>query len=299
MNDIIFGDFETTIINELRKAKKDVKIAVAWLNLPLYANIFNFLLSKNVKLSIIVNSDYRNINKNTIEVCNTLKSKGAFIKYIKMPTPNQYMHHKFCIIDDKVVLIGSYNWTINASKNFEDLLYIDSSNVIDKLNNEFIFLANITDKDIYDLQNFNKCTNCKDKLINIAVIDVNIDKYSMSKYTIFEICSCGIKEVYSDFLEGAFYFSLCGLKEQYSDRIEECLAFGESIDGITERYDYEVEQLIFRAFGNRFCIRIHGVGVYNYEITESDGGGEYVTNILWKSRFAEKYIQDRYCDFEM
>lgn len=39
------------------------------------------------------------------------------------------MHHKFCLIDYKVVWTGSYNYTINASRNYETLLRIESPRV--------------------------------------------------------------------------------------------------------------------------------------------------------------------------
>jgi hypothetical protein len=36
------------------------------------------------------------------------------------------MHHKFCIIDKKIVITGSYNWTNKAQTNFENIVIIEN-----------------------------------------------------------------------------------------------------------------------------------------------------------------------------
>ena len=299
MEDIIFGDFELYITNKLQYARKSVKIAVAWLNFNIYGYIFEQLLNRGVKVSIIVNGDFKNNNQYTVNIINQLCSKGAFIKFIKMPSPNQYMHHKFCIIDNATVLIGSYNWTKNAARNFENLMCIGNPLIVNKLKDEFKLLKHISDEDIYNLQNFDICPQCRKENINLVVLELDTDKYSTTKFTIYSLCDCGIQEITTDYLEGAFYFTLNGLREQFNNQIEECVSMGESIVGIKERYDYEVEKLIGGVFGENFMIPIHGVGIYHYEITAPDGDGEWITSIVWKNRFAEKFIRDIYYDFEM
>jgi phosphatidylserine/phosphatidylglycerophosphate/cardiolipin synthase-like enzyme len=40
------------------------------------------------------------------------------------------MHHKFAVIDNKVVLTGSFNWTRNAAEdNHENIISIDSADM--------------------------------------------------------------------------------------------------------------------------------------------------------------------------
>lgn len=299
MEDIIFGDFESYIFEKLKHARKSVKIAVAWLNFNIYGQIFSQLLNHGIKVSIIVNADFKNINANTRSIINFLINNGAFIKYIKMPTPFQYMHHKFCIIDNTSALIGSYNWTKNAARNFENLMCIENPFIVSKLKDEFKLLKHISNKDIYELQNFELCPECKQNKVNLVVLNLDTDKYSTTQYTIYSLCDCGIEELTTDYLDGAFYFTLRGIGEQFDNQIEECMSIGHSIDEIKERYDYEVEKLIKSVFGENFMIPIHGVGIYHYDITSQDGDGEWITSIVWKNRFAEKFVSDVYYDFEM
>ncbi len=48
------------------------------------------------------------------------------------------MHHKFCVIDGRTVLTGSYNWTLESeNQNYESLLILDSSEIVAAYQHEF------------------------------------------------------------------------------------------------------------------------------------------------------------------
>lgn len=52
--------------------------------------------------------------------------------------PSSKMHHKFAILDNRVVLTGSYNWTMESDKeNYENLLIVRGPVVIRKYREEF------------------------------------------------------------------------------------------------------------------------------------------------------------------
>lgn len=52
-------------------------------------------------------------------------------------TPN-HMHHKFMIVDQKMVLTGSYNWTRSAAKyHQENIISIEDEYIASKFLNEF------------------------------------------------------------------------------------------------------------------------------------------------------------------
>ena len=49
-----------------------------------------------------------------------------------------HMHHKFCVIDNSVVVTGSFNWTDQAVKhNQENLLFLENKNLAQQYSNEF------------------------------------------------------------------------------------------------------------------------------------------------------------------
>ena len=65
------------------------------------------------------------------------------IKDIRISSNNYIMHNKFAVIDNKIVITGSYNWTASAGeRNDENLLVIDDKNIIEKYQNQFNNLWN-------------------------------------------------------------------------------------------------------------------------------------------------------------
>ena len=95
-------------------------------------------------------------------------------------TSNNYiMHNKFAIIDNRILLTGSYNWTFSANnRNDENLMVIDDQELIEIFQNQFVNLW--TNK--YSLERTQKLyeiakvdflptsptyTNTEDKIINI------------------------------------------------------------------------------------------------------------------------------------
>ncbi len=59
----------------------------------------------------------------------------------RISTNNYIMHHKFTIIDNRILLTGSYNWTFSANhRNDENLMVIDDPEIIKIFQNQFINL---------------------------------------------------------------------------------------------------------------------------------------------------------------
>ena len=48
---------------------------------------------------------------------------GIPVKVDYDPNEQSHMHHKFCVIDNRVVMTGSFNWTRSASdRNYENIM---------------------------------------------------------------------------------------------------------------------------------------------------------------------------------
>jgi len=60
---------------------------------------------------------------------------------VRISTNNYIMHNKFAIIDNHILLTGSYNWTFSANnRNDENLMVIDDPEIIEIFQNQFVNL---------------------------------------------------------------------------------------------------------------------------------------------------------------
>ena len=59
----------------------------------------------------------------------------------RISTNNYIMHNKFAIIDNRLLLTGSYNWTFSANnRNDENSIVIDDPEIIEIFQNQFVYL---------------------------------------------------------------------------------------------------------------------------------------------------------------
>ena len=64
-----------------------------------------------------------------------LSARGADVRIDRSP---HHMHHKFAIVDNQTLLIGSYNWTRSAADhNEENLVILQDSGVTQSFQKEF------------------------------------------------------------------------------------------------------------------------------------------------------------------
>jgi len=133
-----FQDIEYHLIKHLSETKERILIAVAWFT---NQNISDALIRlKDVNIDIIV--DDNNVNRESIAIKN-LQNNTIQISFIKDLQKNYYlMHNKFCVIDNKTVLTGSYNWSKNANTNDENLAFISDKDIATSYNMEFSKIKN-------------------------------------------------------------------------------------------------------------------------------------------------------------
>lgn len=138
-----FEDIELYITEELMKAQSSVKVAVAWFTNKRFLNILEFKQKNGVKVEIIINDD--NTNHNALDFSKFLKLGGEVL-FTK--SSKSLMHCKFCIIDDNVLVTGSYNWTTKAEESNKEQITISSGDTeeINKFNKEFYEIKNIEKK---------------------------------------------------------------------------------------------------------------------------------------------------------
>lgn len=137
--EIYFENIQRQIIDELENAKYTIWVAMAWFT---NKELFDELVKKKkqgVNIQVVLDDNHR--NKNT-----SFKLEDEFETYrITIQSYyNNIMHDKFCIIDLKTVIHGTFNWT-NAANYNKETISIDKNLVTaERFADEFIKLKNGT-----------------------------------------------------------------------------------------------------------------------------------------------------------
>jgi hypothetical protein len=103
------------IQSELWKAEFEILIATAWFT---DEDLFNILLDRlaaGIHIEVIIADNQENEKLNF----NLLQARGASVYRIKGQGYGG-MNQKFCVIDKRLALHGSYNWSMNAKKNNQE-----------------------------------------------------------------------------------------------------------------------------------------------------------------------------------
>lgn len=134
MEKSLFSNIKTYIVENLNEAKANIRIAVAWFtNDDLFQAILN-QLDNGIIVELILIDDCINRNEYGLNF-SLFIAKGGHLYF---SSNKRNMHNKFCVIDNRTLITGSYNWTYYAeNKNWENILSTDRQNVIDDYIKEF------------------------------------------------------------------------------------------------------------------------------------------------------------------
>ena len=128
--------------NPQKEIIKNINQAEAFINIAMYIFTDKEIAlplikarERGVKVRLYLDKDqvdYR-YSQSRFLVQKGVKTRVSSNKYI--------MHNKFAIIDNRLLLTGSYNWTFSANnRNDENLLIIDDPEIIEIFQNQFINL---------------------------------------------------------------------------------------------------------------------------------------------------------------
>lgn len=130
-------NIEKVIIENIRKAKRELSIAVAWFTSKTLMDELSNAKKRGVHIKIIISDNETNnryIHK-LISVCSIVKA--VIIPEKGNKGYKNLMHNKYCIIDNKKVIDGSYNWSNNAKYNLEHVIVIENRTVAKMYQNNF------------------------------------------------------------------------------------------------------------------------------------------------------------------
>ena len=107
---------------------------------------------------------------------------------VRISTNNYIMHNKFAIIDNRLLLTGSYNWTFSANnRNDENLMVIDDPEIIAIFQNQFVNLwtnkySSARTKELFDKAKVNILTVFPPS-VQTGTKVININSASLEKLT--------------------------------------------------------------------------------------------------------------------
>ncbi len=129
------GGCQDAITSEISKTQKTIDIAMYYLTSREIAQELVKAKDRNVKVRIVLDQSQET---QTYSKSRYLIKRGFEVKYHVGPG---LMHNKFAVIDGKVLITGSFNWTPTANeKNEENLLIMTDKELILKYQARFEYL---------------------------------------------------------------------------------------------------------------------------------------------------------------
>lgn len=112
------------ILNRIGSAEKSIELAMFTLTSRALSNALLSAVKRGIVVRVFLDG----------ENAEEYYSKAGFLTkngvIVKLEKGEGLMHNKFCVIDDKVVITGSYNWTVSADlRNDENVIIIESDKI--------------------------------------------------------------------------------------------------------------------------------------------------------------------------
>lgn len=186
MTSPISDNLEARIINELMLAQQSIKIAVAWFNSQNILNVLCWKLKGGIKVELIMHYDEINTGSDYSLDFTEYKRLGGTLIWAKSELST--MHVKFCIIDEKVVLHGSCNWTNRAFKKNDEVLNVttDEPQMVNSYLSKFLSLQEKYTHPVATLKNKGYSTlpimkvASKDERIRLFIEEM--ERYDIKQY---------------------------------------------------------------------------------------------------------------------
>lgn len=129
---------EVHVVNMLRTCKVSLDVAIFTLTNDRIFAAIEEAHNRGVKVRVIADD----------ECCKMFGSDVGRLAAIGVPvkTDNEvkfHMHHKFAVLDNSVVVTGSFNWTVQAVKNNqENILFFECKEIAQQYTEEYNRLWN-------------------------------------------------------------------------------------------------------------------------------------------------------------
>ncbi|MBG6188611.1 phospholipase D-like domain-containing protein [Flavobacterium sp. CAN_S2] len=126
----------------LQESQTSIRLAVAWFTDQKLFDIICEKAKNGIKVELIIANHEIN-QDSSIDFRKLKQNEGSLYWIGKGYKYEALMHNKFCIIDNRVLITGSYNWTQKAKSNHESITVIEEDdNLIFDFNQEFDKIIN-------------------------------------------------------------------------------------------------------------------------------------------------------------
>ncbi|CAB3260288.1 unnamed protein product [Arctia plantaginis] len=124
------------LISYVEAAKKSVNVCMPTIHNPaIQGRLVSLLKKKNIKIRIII--DRTGYNESTDFLIKELIDAGAEVK-CKPNEPFYKMQHKFCLVDDKILMTGTLDWGNDRSADNWNYVYITNKlQLVEPVKKEF------------------------------------------------------------------------------------------------------------------------------------------------------------------
>ncbi|MFN3021799.1 phospholipase D-like domain-containing protein [Chryseobacterium sp. TY3] len=233
MTTAYFSKIENVILSNLSKTKRNLQIAVAWFTNPKLSNLAQELHKKGIKVEIILSDDIINFKNKKINFQEMIDS-GIEVKITRFPN---LMHNKFCIIDSRLVLSGSYNWTLTAEKNnFENIILSNDLNIVSLFKDEFVNIShkaeNLLEINTEKMNSYMKEVEEKEEIKLLTSFQTSIETNNE-----FLLENNADKELDNEEKEQFYKAEILYLRGKHQEAIDLCLELLKSNKDIPQFYE--------------------------------------------------------------
>jgi hypothetical protein len=124
-----FEDIQAQILKRLQNAQHSIRVAVAWFTDPELFEIIRQKAQAGIRVEMLL-ANHKFNHESGLDF-EALKLLGASVWFVGQSGDRaSLMHNKFCVIDDQILLFGSYNWTRKAQTNHESITVIDEDKAL-------------------------------------------------------------------------------------------------------------------------------------------------------------------------
>lgn len=130
-SEVEFKSIEQKILKALDKARAIIDVSVAWFTNTTLQKKLVEKQQEGCKVRVMVDANYTN-EKHGVDL-------SSFEHKAVKADRKGIMHYKFCVIDNNILIHGSYNWTTNAeTKNDEEIaVHINDVKMASQYTKEF------------------------------------------------------------------------------------------------------------------------------------------------------------------